>query len=195
MSGKVGLLGGAFDPPHAAHVALAELAIEVLGLNRLLVLPTGQPWHRDRPPSLAVHRVSMCQLAFRALRRVQVDDRETRRSGPTYTIDTVRELRAEQPGTEWYLIIGADQARRLDSWHQWEELLCWVHLAVAERDSQRGRWQNTAWEQATVLPWKPLNISATQIRHDLAQGLAVPALDEQVLGYIHQHQLYRTPAP
>ena len=187
---RIGLLGGTFDPPHVAHVELARTAIETLALDRLLVLPAGQPWHRSVQPSAAADRLAMCRLAFAAMSRVDVDDRETRRSGATYTIDTVRELRLEHPQAQWFLIVGADQARRFQTWHEWEELLCLVHLVVAERDAQAGQWQNSALIQALRLPFEPIDISATAIRSRLAQGLPISGLDPKVTDYIRQHQLY-----
>jgi nicotinate-nucleotide adenylyltransferase len=169
---------------------LAELTLKALELQELLVLPTGQPWHREQAPTPAFHRAAMCRLAFRGLDRVRVDERELSRSGPTYTIDTVLELKAERPAAEWFLIMGADQARKIQTWHRWEELLCMVTMVVADRDPALGQWQNTALAQATLLPWSPRDISATQIRNHLAQGRPVPWLDAQVLGYIQHHQLY-----
>ena len=192
MKTRIGLLGGAFDPPHAAHVRLAQTAMEVLCLNQLRVLPTGLPWHRGQAPSAARHRVAMCRLAFRGISGVVVDEREIHRPGATYTIDTVRELQAEHAGADWYLIIGADQARRFQTWHRWEELLCLVHLAVADREVELGQWQNEALAQSVTLPWAPMAVSSTGIRRQLALGQSVPWLDAQVMGYIQQHQLYQS---
>lgn len=191
---RVGLLGGTFDPPHAAHVALARAAIEGLQLDELRIMPTGTPWHRARQPVAAAHRLAMCRLAFAELHGVVVDDRETRRQGATYTIDTVRELRLEQSDTDWFLIIGADQARAFQTWREWQELLRLVHLVVAERDPQAGRWQNTGLTAATALPFDPMPVSATQIRQGLGHGRVSPWLNPRVLGYIQQHQLYSTPS-
>jgi nicotinate-nucleotide adenylyltransferase len=190
---NMGLLGGTFDPPHLAHVELARSAIRQLGLSRLLVIPTGQPWHRRTPPSAAHHRLAMCRLAFAELPEVEVDDRETRRSGPTYTIDTVRELKSEWPQAVWHLIIGADQAQRFGTWHQHEQLLCLVHIVVADRDPEAGRWQNTVLMQAQRLTFKPMDISATAIRSCVAQGLTAPGLQPQVQDYVLHHQLYKAP--
>ena len=187
---RIGLLGGTFDPPHVAHVELARTAIEALGLDRLKVLPAGQPWHRSFQPSPAADRLAMCRLAFGDMPHVEVDDRETLRAGATYTIDTVRELTREQPQAQWFLIVGADQARRFQTWHEWEELLCLVHLVVAERDAEAGQWQNDAMSKARSLPFDPIDISATAIRSCVAQGLQVSGLDPKVLDYIRQHQLY-----
>jgi nicotinate-nucleotide adenylyltransferase len=188
---RKGLLGGTFDPPHAAHVALAQCAMQTLGLDDLLVLPAGQPWQRQPAPSAAQHRWAMCQLAFADMPGVVVDDRELRRSGPTYTVDTVRELKQVEPDTEWHLIVGQDQAQRLHTWYQWEELLCLVHLVVAQRPNSPGQWQNSPMLQAISLPFEPLDVSSTDIRARLSQGLEVSGLNPQVSQYIRLHQLYR----
>ncbi len=192
---QMGLLGGTFDPPHLAHVELARSAISQLGLDRLYVVPAGQPWHRSAQPSPAAHRLAMCRLAFADIPGVVVDDRETRRGGPTYTIDTVRELRAEHPQAEWHLIIGADQARRFSGWREHEQLLCLVHLVVAERDPEAGQWQNTFLSQARHLTFKPMDISATAIRSSMALGLPVRGLQPQVHDYVVRHQLFKAPIP
>ncbi len=192
---QMGLLGGTFDPPHLAHVEMARSAIAQLGLDRLYVVPTGQPWHRSAQPSLAFHRLAMCRLAFADIPGVVVDDRETRRIGPTYTIDTVRELRAEHPQAEWHLIIGADQAKRFSGWREHEQLLCLMHLVVAERDPEAGQWQNTLLSQARHLTFKPMDISATAIRSSMALGLPVRGLQPQVHDYVVRHQLFKVPSP
>ena len=116
---RVGLFGGAFDPPHSAHRTLIEAALAALRLDSLLVLPTGQPWHKQRHVSPVAQRLAMAQLAFGDLPRVLVDGRETNRPGATYTVDTLRELHAEQPGSDFFLIIGQDQAQALQTWRDW----------------------------------------------------------------------------
>ena len=93
---KVGLFGGAFDPPHRTHVAVAQAAVEQLHLDVLHVVPTGHAWHKQRPLTAAQHRLEMCRLAFADVNRAMVDGRETCRSGPTYTIDTLQELQARR---------------------------------------------------------------------------------------------------
>jgi nicotinate-nucleotide adenylyltransferase len=188
---RKGLLGGTFDPPHAAHVALAQCAMQTLGLDALKVIPAGQPWQRSPAPSAAVHRLAMCQLAFAGIAGVEIDDREVRRSGPTYTVDTVHELKNAEPDTEWHLIVGADQAQHLNTWYQWEELLCLVHLVVAQRPNSAGQWQNSHMLQAISLPFDPMDLSSTAVRGRLGQGLEVSGLNPQVSDYIRLHQLYR----
>jgi len=130
---RIGVFGGAFDPPHWAHRALAEAALAQLGLDALLILPTGQAWHKSRPLSPAPHRLAMCRLAFEGLPQVRIDERETRRPGPSYTADTLQELAAEHPGAQLYLVLGADQLLAFQSWQRWQEVLRHATLAVANR--------------------------------------------------------------
>ena len=87
---RIGVFGGAFDPPHQAHVALARAAIEQFELDSLHVIPTGQAWHKARALSTAEHRLAMTKLAFQDEAKVVIDERELQRTGPTFTIDTDR---------------------------------------------------------------------------------------------------------
>jgi nicotinate-nucleotide adenylyltransferase len=128
---RLGMFGGAFDPPHLAHVALARAAVQQLGLCELRVFPTGQAWHKSRTLTSAEHRLAMARVAFGDVPRTVVDGRELSRNGPTYTVDTLLELQAEQPDAELFLIIGADQAEALHSWHRGEAILSLATLGVA----------------------------------------------------------------
>ena len=119
---RLGLFGGAFDPPHAAHAALAAVAIGQLGLDELRILPTGQAWHKARGLTPASHRVAMARLAFAGLPQAVLDEREIRREGPSYTVDTLREIAAETPGAALFLVIGADQALAFDRWRAPDEI-------------------------------------------------------------------------
>jgi nicotinate-nucleotide adenylyltransferase len=195
VSARKGLLGGTFDPPHAAHVALAQCAMQSLSLDGLKVIPAGQPWQRSPAPSPAEHRLAMCRLAFAGMAGVEVDDLEVRRPGPSYTVHTVRALKIAEPDTDWHLIVGADQAQRLHTWYQWEDLLSLVHLVVAQRPHAAGQWQNSHMPQAISLPFEPLDLSSTAIRERLRQGLQVSGLNPQVADHIRLHQLYRHSSP
>ena len=97
------MFGGAFDPPHLANHALAQAALAQFQLNQLLVMPTGQAWHKSRDLTAPKHRLAMARLAFADVPQVQVDARETQRTGPTYTFDTLTELRHEHPQAELFL--------------------------------------------------------------------------------------------
>jgi nicotinate-nucleotide adenylyltransferase len=117
------MFGGAFDPPHIAHVALAKAAVEQLGLDELRVFPTGQAWHKSGTVASPEDRLAMARIAFGDLARTVVDDRELHRAGPTYTIDTLRELGAQYPGAQLYLVMGEDQAVSLTRWRDWQAVL------------------------------------------------------------------------
>ena len=200
---RVGMFGGAFDPPHNAHVALVRAALAQLQLDELRVVPTGHAWHKPRPLTPAADRLAMCRLAFGELPGVVVDDRETLRAGPTYTIDTLRELAAEQPGVQLYLVMGADQARALPTWHRWQDLLQIAIVSIAERqqpervdagfdsnDFPQGRFEPL---QVPLMP-----VSATQVRalaarpHNTGHGIA-QLVPTPVARYIEQHHLYLAP--
>lgn len=195
---RIGVFGGAFDPPHLAHRSLLEAAITQLKLDVLQVIPTGQAWHKPRALSSAHHRLAMCQLAFGDLTQVQVDDRETRRAGPSYTIDTLREIQAQMPLAALFLIIGADQALVIDTWKSWSEIHSIAIISVAEREHVAGfvgRYdiEATNPDRFRRLSMPAQNISATDIRHRISAGQAVNALVcDDVARYIAQHHLYHT---
>lgn len=195
---RVGLLGGAFDPPHSAHRALVQAALSQLRLDSLLVLPTGQAWHKQRVLSAVQHRVAMAQLAFGGLAAVQVDLRETLRPGATYTVDTLRELHREQPGSDFFLIIGQDQAEALQTWHAWQEVVRLAIICVAVRPDgasvSRRFTPPTGFEQRFLALSAPaMPVSATDIRAKCARGETVlPLVGDAVAGYIALHHLYQT---
>lgn len=195
---RIGVFGGSFNPPHLAHLALAKLALAELQLDELRWLPAGQPWQKPAGSlAPAAHRVAMVRLLAEGEPGFVVDERETHRPGPSTTIATVRELLAEQPGAEITLVIGQDQYARLDTWRDAAQLRTLVTLAVAARDGQTPT-PPAAWagigHRMQVLPLPPMAISATDIRHRIAQGQPIAALVGQaVAGYIDQHHLYRVP--
>lgn len=195
---RIGVFGGAFDPPHAAHLALAQTAISVLALDELRIVPTGEAWHKVRVLSDAHHRLAMAQLAFTGLPEVQVDPRETQRTGPSYTVDTLRELRALHEGAELFLIVGEDQASALPTWHAWEDVLQLAIICVAERKDIMGSQPRFVAPKAHEsrfrrLPMPALPISATDIRARIAAHQSVvPLVCEPVARYIDDHHLYQT---
>lgn len=195
---RLGMFGGAFDPPHLAHRALAEAALVQLGLDELRVLPTGQAWHKSRPLTAATHRLAMSRLAFEGLDRVRLDDREIRRAGPSYTLDTLRELSAEQPQAELYLVMGKDQADVLPTWRNWEEIVRLAIICVADRDLLTGRETRFAPPPEMAgrfckLQMPAMDISATGIRTRVAsrQGIA-PLVSPAVARYIEDQHLYQS---
>ncbi len=195
---RIGIFGGAFDPPHIAHVALAQLALAQLQLDMLRIVPTGEAWHKTRKLSHPAYRLEMARLAFAGLPGAVVDPRETLRTGASYTIDTVLELHAEFPGAAFFLIMGLDQAAALHTWHRSDELAKLATICVASRPTSSGN--GTSLDAVSLdipglrqLQMPPMEVSATDIRLQVAQHETVsPLVFEPVARYIAEHHLYRS---
>lgn len=198
---RIGVYGGSFDPPHLAHLALARVARNALGLDELRLLPAGKPWQKaGRIHADAAQREAMLRLLMAGEPGLVLDPRELRREGPSYTVDSLRELATEFPGAALFLVIGADQFGQLDTWHEADAIPQLATLAVAAREGQTPK-PPAAWA-ARQLDWRELplpriDISATLVRHLAAAGSPIaPLVGEAVAGYIDQHQLYRAaPGP
>lgn len=213
---RIGLLGGTFDPPHVGHLALARSARDALGLNEVRLIPTGQSWQKTgRTPAL--DRLAMVRCALQdvsATEGLLVDDREVRRSGPTYTVDTLTELRRELgPQPALVLVLGSDQLHNLATWHRWQELFGLAHVAVTQREriSLSGLPEAVQTELDArgkeALPDAPsgaivffrmpaVPVSATVLRAQLARNEPVSGLTPTaVLDYIAAHGLYRAGSP
>jgi nicotinate-nucleotide adenylyltransferase len=196
----IGLFGGSFDPPHLGHVALARQARDQLALDEVRWLPAGEPWQKaGRVVAAAADRVAMVALAIAGEHGMVLDERETRRAGPSYTIDTVDDLRAECPGAALVLVVGQDQYAGLPTWHRWRDLVDAVTLAVAGRAGEAPR---PAPELAArphrvvVLDLPPVAVSSTAVRAAAAAGADLQALvGPAVAGYIARRGLYRAPSP
>lgn len=197
-AGVLGLLGGTFDPVHRAHLALATAALGAGALERLRLIPAGQPPHRPPPAVAGAHRLAMVRLALADLppaiaARCEVDAGEVESAAPSYTIDTLQRLRAELgPDRPLALILGADAFLGLPSWRRWQDLLIHAHLLVTERpghtldparlpEALRGLAEDRFRVAPALLATAPagfiarfampaLDVSATQARALLATG-------------------------
>lgn len=195
---RIGMFGGAFDPPHVAHVALAQAAVQQLHLDELRIFPTGQAWHKARALTDGGHRLAMARLAFGDVPRTVVDSREVNRAGPTYTVDTLRELKAENPGAQLVLVIGADQAEALHGWREADEIARIAIISIAER--ARPMRADAGFDASKLPPGRyervelpPMPVSATEIRERVGAGQGIAQLVPAVVaGYIDRHHLYRT---
>lgn len=193
---RIGVLGGAFDPPHVVHVALAEAACRQLQLDVLHVIPTGDAWHKTRILTAAEHRVAMARLAFADVPRAVIDTREIARSGPSYTVDTLRELKRENPKAQLYLIMGADQARALTTWRAWEEIVRLAIICVAARAPSAGHMEPFGTDfppgvDICRIEMPVSDLSATHIRSQLAaHQSAGPLVFDTVARYIALYHLY-----
>jgi len=208
----IGVFGGTFDPIHFGHLRLAEELAEAVGLSRVVFIPAGQPPHRGAPRTAAVHRLEMARRAIAGNPRFEVDAREVESPRPSYTVDTLAELRAELGAQQpLWLLLGADAFLDLASWHEWRRLFDLANIAVAARpgapllqsDAMPPELKNeVSQRQAADGPagavllrqTTPLDISATAIRDTLSRnGSARYLLPDAVLDYIHEHQLYAHP--
>jgi nicotinate-nucleotide adenylyltransferase len=189
---RVGLFGGSFDPVHNAHVALATRALAELGLDEVRWIPVGQPWQKARRLSSAADREAMVRLAIAGEPRFLVDTIELRRPGVTYTLDTVRELSAAEPGNEWVLILGQDQYATLHTWHDWRELVARVTLAIAKRPGVAAPNAQIAEVAHQMVSLPMMDISSTEVRRRVAAGESIANLvPPAVASYIERRRLYR----
>lgn len=197
MTRRVGLFGGSFDPVHDAHLALAKAALATLALDAVYWIPAGLAWQKGYSATAGADRAAMVALAIAGESRFRLEGCELERAGPSYTIDTVLELSAREPGTQWWLILGQDQLARLPTWQRWRELVARVQLAVAARagDSVRAPADVIAARASLheiALP--ALAVSATDIRARVAAAQPIASLvPAPVAGYIAEHGLYRSP--
>jgi len=212
----VAILGGTFDPIHFGHLRLAQEIAHTLRLEQVRFVPSGTPPHRAAPGASAQHRVAMVRLAVAANSLFVVDERETRRSGPAYTFDSLTEYRAELGATApLVLLVGADAFLEFATWHRWHDLFGLAHVAVAHRPGfPVERWRVSMPQPLArefdarlmqqplavhlapaggivVLPFTALDISATAIR-DLVSSGGSPRylLPDPVLDYIRSENLY-----
>lgn len=201
---KVGLLGGSFDPVHVGHLVLAEQAREQLGLEHVLFVPSCVPPHKlDKQLAPAEHRLRMVELAVAGNPAFEARDLELRREGPSYSLDTVRELRAAR-GEAWdlYFVIGADTLPELATWHRVAELAELCKFVVFSRPGQRlgdveplrgvlGEEQIAAIA-GRCFEMPRMDVSSTQIRRRVREGRSIRYLvPEPVRRYILDCELYR----
>jgi len=182
------IFGGTFDPVHQGHLSVAWEASELLDAD-VRLMPASVPPHRPPPIATAPQRVAMLRAALQGQSRLALDTRELERDGPSYTIDTLIELRAEQGARPLVLLIGADAFAGLPGWHRWRELFELAHIGVLSRpgveavlpdelqreivdrrDDEAGAWRHANAGNVIQLEVTPLEISATRIRELLASG-------------------------
>jgi nicotinate-nucleotide adenylyltransferase len=142
----LGLFGGTFDPIHHGHLRTAFELLRALKLGEVRFLPTGNPPHRDHTSADAAQRLEMVRAAVADQRGFTVDDRETRRTGPSYSVDTLTELRSEFPTRPLCLLLGMDAFLGLPHWHRWKEIFDLAHVVVAHRPGWKAPTQGPLGE-------------------------------------------------
>ncbi len=207
----IGILGGTFDPVHHGHLRVALEIHALLGLVKVHLIPSARPPHRDAPSASPQQRLAMLQAAVADEAALVADDRELHRQGPSYMVDTLRELREEYAPAPLCLLLGMDAFRGLPDWYQWEQLIDLAHLVVVQRpdtstpmtkamqqflrqhqvESPEQLWQHPA---GTIFMQQvpALTISATKIRMLIANG-GNPRylLPDKVLEFIQTQRLYQ----
>ena len=194
---RIGILGGTFDPIHLGHLAAARAAIECAQLDRVLVLPSGRPPHRQAAVADAQHRLAMSRLAVEDDPRLEVSDAEIRREGLSYTVDTLRELRLAHPGDEMFLILGWDAARMFATWHEPQEVQKLASIVVVTRPGSP-QPDEDAIRAAGLDPWATIvcvrptpDISGSALRRAIAKGESLEdRVPDAVERYIVEHGLY-----
>jgi nicotinate-nucleotide adenylyltransferase len=186
---RVGIFGGSFDPVHLGHLLLAEAALEQLDLDRILFVPAAvSPFKQDRPPGATPEqRLTMLRTAVAGESRFSVDERELRRGGPSFTIDTVRSLMGDHPGVRFLLLIGADHLKELPGWHGIGELGNLVDFAVLDR-GDAGAIRDCGFPVVR----RRIDLSSTEIRERSAKGLSIRFMvPGEVYDYLMTHAPYR----
>lgn len=197
----VAVLGGTFDPVHNGHLVLIEAARDALAGEQAWMVPARTPALRGEPVAPAQLRQAMLEAALRGHSGVRVEDVELRRSGVSYTIDTLAALRAAHPGVQPWWVVGADAARRIHEWHRGAELLDHLHVVVAQRsdappfDDAEAAALGLAPDRTIVLRITPPPVSASEVRRRVAAGEPIGALvPGAVADIISASGLYRSTA-
>ncbi len=191
---RIGIFGGTFDPIHTAHLEVAEAVRGRLGLDRMLLMVANQPWQKvgARPITPAEDRFAMVEAAVAGWPGLEPSRMEIDRGGPSYTIDTVRQLLGEEPGAEVTVVVGSDVVGGLTTWKDEVALREAVTLAVVGRPGVDPVAPPPGWRTVQV-PVAPFDVSSTELRRRLEAGLPVEGwVPEPVIRCIARRGLYAT---
>lgn len=193
---RIGILGGTFDPPHIGHLIVAGDACAALRLDRVVFVPSARPPHKQGLVRAdAQTRLRMVEAAVEGDVRFRVDDLELRRTGPSYTVDTLRQLRASTPDADWFFLIGADAVREMHTWKMPAEVAQLATLAVLSRSGE------TVDAAAFPLPVTPVpvtrvDVASSQLRRRVAAGVPIRYLvPDAVRRIVEREHLYINSEP
>ncbi|MCA8959595.1 MAG: nicotinate (nicotinamide) nucleotide adenylyltransferase [Planctomycetes bacterium] len=205
MQRGIALFGGVFDPPHRGHLALARLALTALPIDRVRLVIAGRPPHKNvGERTSGEHRLAMLRLAIGDDRDLEIDTRELSRSGPSYTVQTLREVRAEEPRRELFFLIGGDNIRSIRQWYQAEEIFSLARVVAFPRPGSTLRFRpedvpfldETALDRLNrdLVPGPETPGSSSEVRRRVANGEPIRDLvPDAVANYIEHHGLYLSP--
>lgn len=188
---RIGVFGGTFDPPQNGHIVVAKAVLEQLNLDLVLFVPAGDPWQKHES-SLAADRVDMVRLAIAGIDGFSVSTVDIDRGGPTYTVDTLRDIAAEFPQSQLYFIMGDDAFAGITTWKDFDKLGELATLVVVSRYGNAPEVPATLSPSVNLLEISALPISSTMCRERIANGDSLEGIvPEQVAEYVEKHQLYR----
>ncbi len=187
---RIGIMGGTFDPIHVGHLIAASEVYRELQLDRVLFIPAGQPWQKaDRVVSSARDRLAMVECAIESDSRFMASDIEIIHDGPTYAVETMDKLLADNPEDEFFWIVGEDVLATLTTWHDWERFVHQVTVVVVNR---QGDHAIEAPFECVRVSMPEVRVSATQLRSRIARGDDCRYLvTDAVSAYIAEHAMYR----
>jgi len=188
---RIGVMGGTFDPIHHGHLVAASEAAEQLDLDEVVFVPTGQPWMKGEVTA-GEHRYLMTVIATAANPRFTVSRVDIDRGGPTYTVDTLRDIRAARPDADLFFISGADAVAQILDWHDVEEIWQLAHFVAVSRPGHTLTVRGLPEQGVSSLEVPALAISSTDCRDRVSRGYPVWYLvPDGVVQYIAKHHLYR----
>ncbi len=197
---RILIYGGSFNPPHAGHIRSAQVAAAALRPDKTVLIPAALPPHKHLAAGTPApeHRLAMTALAAAEIPNCEASDMELRRSGPSYTSDTARQLRQEYPGAELIFLMGTDMLLTIESWHEPEVIMELASLAIFAREdgreaeiaAQAAHLRETYGARVYVLGGEPVTVSSTQVRGLLPQRQGRAYLTDGVYAYIIRHRLY-----
>lgn len=188
---RLGILGGTFDPPHAGHLAAAVAVQTQVALDELVLMVANEPWQKvgDRQVTPAQVRFEMTTALVDGISGLRADDREIRRGGPTFTVDTLEEIHAEHPGTEIFLIVGADTASRLETWHRASDVVGLSTIVIVNRDDSTNTFPAFLRDTRVVnVTMNPVDVSSSVIREAVARGESIDSATSSAVASIIQDQ-------
>ena len=204
----IGVFGGTFDPVHNGHVLTISELLEKLPFEKILVIPNLQPPHRESSQVSYKHRYEMASMAFKDIPKTIVDNRESLRDGPSYAIETVKEIMSEEEGVRVVMIVGSDSFVDIHSWYKWQDLINLVDFVIMKRPDLPLSKNKKAKDLVSVKRFKkdlfedsklnifeievtPFKISSSSIREKIVKGKEIDHLvNTLVKEYIKKHGLY-----